>query len=411
VRWSICALLFFATTVNYIDRQMLSVLKPMLKKQLNWSEADYGWIVFSFQMAYAIMMPIAGRIIDWIGTRVGYALAVVLWSLACVSHSFARTALQFSIARFGLGIGEAANFPAAVRTVADWFPQKERSFATGIFNSGSNVGVVVAALAPFVALRFGWQATFLITGGLSLLWVVPWLLWFRNPREHSALSKAELAYIESGRPAAARTVGGYSTLIAEPGAWAFITGKFVTDPVWWFFLGWIPSFLNRTYSVDVLSLGLPLLVIYLAADVGSIGGGWLFAILSKRGWTANGARKGAMLICAAAAVPVVSILFVQNVWAAVALLALAAAAHQGWSANLYTIVSDTVPRETVASVVGLGGLAGAVSGMLSSPAVGYWLDFSNGAYRPLFVLAGVTYLFAFALIHLLVPTIQQGKRG
>jgi MFS transporter, ACS family, aldohexuronate transporter len=260
-------------------------------------------------------------------------------------------------------------------------------------------------------LRFGWQATFLITGGLSLLWVVPWLLWFRNPREHSALSKAELAYIESGRPAAARTVGGYSTLIAEPGAWAFITGKFVTDPVWWFFLGWIPSFLNRTYSVDVLSLGLPLLVIYLAADVGSIGGGWLFAILSKRGWTANGARKGAMLICAAAAVPVVSILFVQNVWAAVALLALAAAAHQGWSANLYTIVSDTVPRETVASVVGLGGLAGAVSGMLSSPAVGYWLDFSNGAYRPLFVLAGVTYLFAFALIHLLVPTIQQGKRG
>src|SRR4030095_789135 len=211
---------------------------------------------------------IVGRFIDWAGTRLGYALAVLLWSFAAMSHSLARTALQFSVARFALGIGEGANFPAAIRTVADWFAQKERSFATGIFNSGSNVGVVIAALAPFVALRFGWQATVLITGSLSLLWVVPWLLWFRNPREHPALSRAELAYIESGRPAGVRRAVEYSTLIAEPRASAFITGKLVTDPVWWFFLGWIPSFLNRTYRVDVLSLGVPLLIIYLAADVG-----------------------------------------------------------------------------------------------------------------------------------------------
>jgi ACS family hexuronate transporter-like MFS transporter len=238
------SVVFFATTVNYIDRQMLSVLKPMLEKELHWSEAHYGWIVFAFQMAYAIMMPIVGRLIDWVGTRVGFAVAVLVWSFASVAHSFARTALQFAAARFVLGIGEAANFPASVRTVADWFPQKERSFATGIFNSGSNLGVVVAALAPFVALRFGWQATFLITGGLGLAWVVPWLLLFRNPGEHSALSKAELTHIESDRPGRPSAAVDYSSLVAEPGAWAFVVGKFVTDPVWWFFLGWIPSFLN-----------------------------------------------------------------------------------------------------------------------------------------------------------------------
>jgi ACS family hexuronate transporter-like MFS transporter len=277
----ICALLFFATTVNYVDRQVLSVLKPMLEIQLNWTEADYGWIVFAFQMAYALMMPIVGRFIDWAGTRLGYALAVLLWSFAAMSHSFARTALQFSVARFALGIGEAANFPAAIRTVADWFPQKERSFATSIFNSGTNVGVVIAALAPFVALRFGWQATFLITGTLGLLWVVPWLLWFRNPREYSGLSKTELAYIESDHPTTGIAKVEYSTLIAQPGAWAFIIGKFVTDPVWWFFLFWIPSFLNRTYRLDLTAIGLPLIIIYVAADVGSIAGGWLFASLVR----------------------------------------------------------------------------------------------------------------------------------
>ena len=407
VRWMICALLFFATTVNYIDRQVLSVLKPMLETQLNWSEADYGWIVFAFQTAYALMMPVAGRFIDWAGTRLGYALAVLLWSFAAMSHSFARTAMQFSLARFALGIGEAANFPAAIRTVADWFPQKERSFATGIFNSGTNVGVVVAALSPFVAIRFGWQATFVITGTLGLLWVVPWLLWFRNPREHSSLSKTELAYIESDRPITGTEKGEYSTLIAQPGAWAFIIGKLVTDPVWWFFLFWIPSFLNRTYHLDLTALGLPLIIIYIAADVGSVAGGWLFASLVSHGWTPNRARKTAMLICALAATPVVSILFVQTVWPAVAIIGLAAAAHQGWSANLFTLVSDTLPRRVVASAVGLGGLAGAMSGMLISPLVGYWLDFSNGSYRPLFVVAGTAYLIAFSVIHLILPTIAR----
>jgi ACS family hexuronate transporter-like MFS transporter len=258
-----------------------------------------------------------------------------------------------------------------------------------------------------VAIRFGWQATFVITGTLGLLWVVPWLLWFRNPREHSSLSKTELAYIESDHPITGTVKVEYSTLIAQPGAWAFIIGKLVTDPVWWFFLFWIPSFLNRTYHLDLTALGLPLIIIYIAADVGSVAGGWLFASLVSHGWTPNRARKTAMLICALAATPVVSILFVQTVWPAVAIIGLAAAAHQGWSANLFTLVSDTLPRRVVASAVGLGGLAGAMSGMLISPLVGYWLDFSNGSYRPLFVAAGTAYLIAFSVIHLVLPTIAR----
>jgi len=403
LRWVVCALLFFATTVNYIDRQVLSILKPMLADRLGWSEADYGWIASAFTFGYAVMMPLAGRLIDRLGTRLGYALAVSAWSIASMSHAFAQSVVQFGIARFGLGLAEAANFPGAVRTVADWFPQKERSLATGIFNSGSNVGLVLAAGAPFVALSLGWQAAFLLTGALGILWLIPWLAWYRRPADQPRLSAAELAYIRADRPAATTAKVPWTGLLARRGTWAFMAGKFVTDPVWWFFLFWIPSFLHSQFGVNLTAMGPPLLAIYVAADVGSIGGGWLFKGFRARGWSVNLARKVAMLCCAVLALPVMGIPAVDSLWPAVALIALAAAAHQGFSANLFTLASDASPRRSVASVVGMGGLAGSVSGMLIAPAVGYWLDFSGQAYAPLFVIGASAYLAALGIIHLLVP--------
>jgi len=407
VRWIICGLLFFATTVNYIDRQVIGILKPTLEHELNWREADYGWIVFSFQCAYALMMPVAGRIVDWLGTRIGYAAAVLVWSLGSMSHALARNSLHFALSRFALGIGESANFPAAVKTVADWFPKRERAFATGIFNSGSNVGAMVAPLlVPFVAASFGWRATFLVTGGLDLIWIAVWLLYYRKPEQHLSVSRQELAYIQSGGSDETLKQVPYSALINKRPAWAFLLGKFMTDPVWWFYLFWLPGFLYSTYGVNLTQLGPPLIVIYLAADIGSIAGGYLPAVFSARGWSLNRARKTAMLICAMGAVPVICLYFARGMWSAVALLSIATASHQGWSANLYTIASDAFPKRAVGSVVGLGGLGGAIGGMLVAPAVGYWLDFSKGFYGPLFVIAGLAYLSALAVIHLLVPRIE-----
>ena len=409
VRWIVCGLLFFATTVNYIDRQVLGILKPLLAKDLHWTESDYGWIVSAFQFAYAMMMPVAGRIIDRLGTRLGYALAVVVWSAAAMAHSLARNWGQFVAARFGLGLGEAANFPAAIKTVAEWFPEKERAFATGIFNSGSNIGAIVAPLiVPVIALRLGWRATFIVTGAFDLIWLAAWLVYYRTPAQHPGLSAEELAYIESGRAAAEPSVPQpWRVLLTKRPAWAYIAGKFMTDPVWWFFLFWIPAFLQGTYQLPLTQLGIPLAAIYIAADAGSIFGGWISAGLINRGWNLNAARKTAMLLCACAATPIMSLLFVRSLWPTVALVGLAAAAHQGWSANLYTLVSDTFPRRTVGSVIGLGGFVGGISGMLIAPVIGYWLDFSKGAYRPLFVLGGAAYLIALGIIQLLVPRIEQ----
>ena len=277
VRWIVCGLLFFATTVNYVDRQVLGILKPVLQRDLHWSESDFGWVVSSFQLAYALMMPLAGRLIDRLGTRLGYALAVLVWSLASIAHSIAHTTVQFMAARFALGIGEASNFPAAIKAVAEWFPQKERALATGIFNSGSNAGVVIAALiVPFVAVRFGWRSAFLVTGGLDLIWLAVWLIYFRKPSEHRHVSKDELSYIQSGG-ASEETVFKvkYAELFTKRAAWAFIAGKFLTDPVWWFYLFWIPGFLHRAYGLNLTELGPPLIVIYVAADGGSVAGGWL----------------------------------------------------------------------------------------------------------------------------------------
>lgn len=409
LRWYICALLFFATTVNYVDRQVIAILKPVLQSELHWNETDFGWVMFAFQCAYAVMMPIAGRIIDWLGTRIGYALAVLVWSLASMSHSIAHNAVQFAAARFGLGIGEAANFPAAIKTVADWFPKRERALATGIFNSGSNVGAIIAPLmVPFLAVRFGWRSAFLVAGSLDLIWIVAWLLIFRRPKEHPRLAASELDIIESDHQDEPQQRIPYPLLLTKRPAWAFLLGKLMTDPVWWFYLYWLPGFLNQTYKLDLSHLGPPLVAIYVAADLGSIGGGWLSSRLLSRGWTVSGARKTAMLICAVAVVPVSSIMFIgHNLWLAVALIGLAAAAHQGWSANLFTLPSDTFPRSAVGSVVGLGGLGGAMGGMLVAPAIGHWLDFSNHAYGPLFFIAGTMYLAALAVIHLLVPKLEQ----
>jgi MFS transporter, ACS family, hexuronate transporter len=395
-RWRICALLFAATTLNYIDRQMLGVLAPRLEHVFGWTEADYGYIVASFQAAYAIGLLAAGALIDGIGTRLGYALSIALWSVAAMSHALATTVLGFAVARFFLGLGEAGNFPAAVKTVAEWFPSGERSLATGLFNAGSNVGAILAPLAaPIVAALWGLRAAFLFTGVLSALWVVTWLAATR--RRDRRASQVKL-------PARARAMH----LLRHRQTWAFVAGKLLTDPVWWFLLFWLPKFLSARYGLSLLELGPPLIAIYLLADAGSVGGGWLAGYLGRHGSSVNRARKLTMLVCALAVMPVMFASTAGHVWTAVALIGLAAAGHQGWSANLYTLASDVMPDSDVASVVGLGGFAGAVSGALVSTAVG-WLLESTGSYLPVFAAAGSVYLLALAVIHGLAPRLQPAQ--
>ena len=409
LRWSICGLLFFATTVNYVDRQVLGILKPVLEHDLHWTETDYSHVVFTFQLAYALMMPFAGRVMDWLGTRLGYAIAVAVWSAASMLHSLCTTPFQFSAARFALGLGEAANFPAAIKTVADWFPRRERSFATGIFNSGSNIGAIVAPLSvPLIAAHFGWRASFIFTGGLDVIWLVFWLGFYRKPSEHKLLTEKERELIESDKEPERQVAVSYWQVLGKRATWAFMMGKFLTDPVWWFYLFWVPGFLYDQYHLDLTHLGPPLIVIYVVADVGSVLGGWLSKGLTARGLDLSRARKTAMLICAIAVTPVALIMFTGgNLWLTVGLISLAAAAHQGWSANLFTLPSDTFPRPAVGSVVGLGGMGGAFGGMLVALVVGKWLDFSHKSYGPLFLAAGSMYLIALLVIHLLVPKIKQ----
>ena len=401
----ICGLLFFATTINYIDRQVLSLLKPVLEKELGWNESQYGWIVFGFQLAYGLMMPLAGRMLDWLGTRLGYLLAVTLWSIAAMLHALAGSAMQFGAARFALGFGESANFPAALKTVTNWFPRRERALATGIFNSGSNIGAVAAPLVvPYLALHFGWRSAFVATGAVGFVWLAVWALCYREP------TSAEKILLRAGEEE--ETAGPplpYSHLLKSRTAWAYLLGKFLTDPVWWFYLFWLPGFLNRVYGLDLSNLGLPLIVVYQAASIGSIGGGWISSALLKRGWSLNRARKTAMLICALAVTGVIFVKNAGNVWVAVALVSVAAAAHQGWSANLFTIPTDVFRRDAIASAIGLGGMGGAVGGLLVSPVVGYWLDWSHGSYGPLFVVAGSIYLVALLVIQLLVPNLEAAS--
>ncbi|MGK6320838.1 MFS transporter [Sphingomonas sp. DT-204] len=408
VRWIICALLFFATTINYIDRQVIGILKPTLQAELGWSEIDYGMIVFWFQAAYAIGLLACGPLIDRIGSKLGYAAAIGLWSLAAMAHALARSPGAFSLARFALGLGEAANFPAAIKSVAEWFPKKERALAAGILNAGANVGAIATPIiVPFIAIRYGWQGAFIVTGLLGFVWLIAWLAFYRAPARHPRVSAQELAYINAddgadGVPAPIR----WRALFRHRGTWAFATAKFLTDPVWYLFLFWLPDFFAKRHGLDLTSFGPPLIAVYLLADVGSIGGGWLSSWLIKRGYSVNAGRKLALLACALAVLPVFFASVVSSLVAAVAILGLAAAAHQGWSSNLYTMVSDTFPRGSVASVMGIGGAAGAVGGMIMARYVGQVLE-TVGSYLPVFLWAGTAYLVALLLVQLLVPRLDR----
>ena len=405
-RWTICALLFAATTVNYIDRQVLGILAPVLQDEIGWSERDYGAIVSWFSLAYAFGLLGMGRLIDRIGVRRGFAFAVVAWSIAAIAHALARTAGGFSIARAALGLGEAGNFPAAIKTVAEWFPKKERALATGIFNSGTNVGAIVAPLiVPFITIQWGWRWAFIITGTFGFVWLAFWLALYKNPEEHARMAPSELAHIRSDPPESNEPIS-WLKLLSYRQTWAFLIGKGMTDPVWWFYLFWLPKFLDSEYGIQLAGLAAPLVVIYLVADVGSVGGGWLSSALIARGASVNRGRKLAMLAAALLIVPTMFAPHAGSMWVAVAIVSVAAAAHQWWSANIFTTASDMFPRRAVASVVGIGGFAGAMGGFFFQRLTGYVLDVTGSNYNLIFVFCGLTYVSALLIMHLLVPRLE-----
>jgi ACS family hexuronate transporter-like MFS transporter len=392
-----------------MDRQVLGVLKTVLQHDLHWNEIDYSNLVFAFQAAYAVGMIVVGRLIDRVGTRVGYALAMVFWSLASMGHAIGSSFVSFIIARSALGFGEAGVFPASIKTVAEWFPRKERALATGIFNAGTNVGAIITPLVvPWITIHWGWRSAFVLTGALGFVWLIFWLLLYRKPEEHPRLSKAELDYICSDPSVPTTTKTKWVSLIPLRQTWAFVAGKFLIDPIWWFYLFWVPDFLQRKHGVAFIRIGVPILVIYLMADVGSVAGGWFSSWLIHRGKSVNIARKSAMLLCAICVVPIIFAYRVDSMWGAVLLIGLAAAAHQGFSANLFTLTSDTFPAQAVGSVVGMGGMAGAIGGMLIAKIVGYTLQWT-GSYMVPFLIAGFAYLTALAIIQILAPKLEPVK--
>ena len=392
-RWTICALLFVATTINYVDRQVLGILAPTLQRELHWTEADYGDIVSWFSFAYAFGFLVAGRVIDWIGVRRGLAIAVVAWSLAAIGHAFARTAAGFSVARAALGASESAIFPGSIKTVAEWFPQRERALATGIFNAGTNTGAILTPLlVPWIALRWGWQWAFVTTGALGFLWLLIWIPLYRNPpATGAAVAEARVPWI---------SLFGYRQ------TWAFIVGKLLADPVWWFYLYWLPKFLDAKYGVKLAQVAAPIIAVYLIADVGSVGGGWTSSALIKRGWSVNRARKVTMLAMALLIMPTTLASRAPSMWAAVLIVAVAAAAHQAWSANVYTLASDMFPKSAVGSVVGIGAFAGAMGGVVFQRVTGRVLQANGSDYTPIFVVCGLAYVTAWTIIQLLAPRLE-----
>jgi MFS transporter, ACS family, hexuronate transporter len=409
-RWVICGLLLLGTTKNYMDRQILGVLKTTLQHDLGWNEIDYSNLVLAFQTAYAIGILAMGRWIDWLGTRLGYAVAVVLWSLASMAHAAVSSLFGFAVVRGALGFSESAVFPASIKCVAEWFPKKERALATGIFNAGTNLGALLTPLfVPWIAWRFGWRWAFVLTGALGFVWLLFWLLLYRRPEDHPRCSAAELSYIQSDAPDTQAAVK-WAELLPHRQTWAFAIAKFLTDPIWWFYLFWVPDFLQRQHGLPLIAIGLPIVVIYALSDVGSVAGGWMSSALLKRGVRLNAARKTTMLVCALSVLPIVFASRAQNLWTAVLLIGLAAAGHQGFSANLFTLSSDMFPSRGVASVVGIGGMAGAVGGMLLAKMVGYILQWT-GSYKIPFFVAGSAYLLALAFIHLLAPKLQPVRLG
>ena len=408
-RWTICALLFVATTINYIDRQILGILAPTLGTEIGWNEQQYGAIVSWFSIAYAIGFLAAGRIMDRFGTRKGLAGSVIFWSIAAMSTALAKTAVGFSAARFALGLGESGNFPASIKTVAEWFPSRERAFATGIFNAGSNVGAIITPMVvPWIALTYGWRAAFIATGALGFLWLIAWLMIYRPPQEHPKVGAAELAHIQSD-PAELPVTLKWSQLLRHRQTWAFAIGKFMTDPIWWFYLYWLPKFLDARYGVKLAAVAAPLIVIYLLADVGSVFGGWLSGFFIKRGWSVNAGRKMTMLIAALLIVPTMFAPAASSMWVAVLIVGLAAAAHQWWSANIFTLSSDMFPRYAIGSVVGIGGFFGAAGGVLFQRATGWVLQNNGSNYTPVFIVCGLAYVSALVVIHLLAPKLKKAE--
>src|SRR6266851_3679608 len=407
-RWVICGLLFLGVTKNYMDRQVLGVLKGPLQQEFGWNDISYGHLVFAFQAAYALGMIFMGRLIDRLGTRLGYAIAMVFWSLASMGHAIANSLTGFVIARFALGFGEAGVFPASIKSVAEWFPKKERALATGIFNAGTSVGAIVTPLlAPWMASLWGWRSTFLFTGALGFIWLIFWLLLYRKPHEHPRVSRAELDYIRSDPSESVGKIK-WSALLPHRQTYTFVVGKFLTDPIWWFYLFWVPDFLQRRHKLVLTKIGAPIAVIYLISDVGSVAGGWLSSRLIRHGTSVNAARKLTMLVCALCVTPIIFAYRIESLWAAVFVVGLAAAAHQGFSANLYTLTSDMFPARAVGSVVGIGGMAGAIGGMLIAEMVGHTLQWT-GSYMLPFLMAGSAYLIALFLIHILAPRLEPAR--
>ncbi|WP_201981612.1 MFS transporter [Hymenobacter rubidus] len=414
-RWVVVALLFFATTINYLDRQVIGLLKPVLEQDFAWTETDYSHIVVVFSTAYALGLLLFGRLISQLGTKRGYTVALVVWSVAAMAHAAVNSTFGFGAVRALLGLGEAGNFPAAITAVAEWFPKKERALATGIFNSGANIGAVVApVMVPWILGAYGWKEAFVITGSIGFVWLIFWLVFYEIPSRQKRLSAPELAYVNSDNEPeqAPGEAFSWGELLRFRQTWVFIVGKFLTDPIWWFFLFWLPSYFATTFNLDLKKPSLPLVIVYTATTVGSIGGGYLSSALIKHGWPVARARKTAMLLFALLVVPVIMARYATSIWPAVALISLAAAAHQAWSANIFTIASDMFPKQSVPSVIGIGGMAGSIGSLLFPLLVGYLLDLYKshnnllGGYNLLFSLCGFSYLLAWGLMHLLAPTMQ-----
>lgn len=421
-RWTICGLVFFATTINYLDRAVISLLKGPLELEFGWSESDYADIVIAFQLSYAVGLLLMGPLVDKIGTKLGYALAIIGWSFAAGGHALVSSTLGFILARAALGITEAGNFPAAIKTVAEWFPKKERALATGLFNSGANVGAILAPLTvPYIAATWGWEWAFILTAATGFIWLIFWLKSYRAPAVHPKVNSEELAHINSDSAQEPTTDNSpklpWFSLLGFRQTWAFVLGKFLTDPVWWFYLFWLPSFLKAEYQMDNTAIAIPVALVYMMSTVGSVVGGWLPLRFIKSGWPVFRSRKTAMFIYALGALPVMLAQWLGsiNMWLAVLIIGLAAAAHQAWSANIFTTVSDMFPKSSVGSVTGLGGMAGALGGILIAKMAGLLFDHYKAlgkieaGYFIMFLVCSMAYLVAWGAMHLLVPKMKEIK--
>ncbi|WP_454802199.1 MFS transporter [Mucilaginibacter phyllosphaerae] len=418
-RWGVVVLLFFATTINYLDRQVIGLLKPELEKEFHWNEKDYSNIVMAFQAAYAFGLLAFGGIIDKLGTKLGYAISIIVWSISAVAHALVRSTLGFIAVRTALGLGESGNFPAAIKTVAEWFPKRERALATGIFNSGANIGAVVApVMVPWILGVYNWQMAFIITGAIGFIWLIFWWLLYEIPSRHKKITEQEIAYINSDTVEAVEASDEpdakvkWLRLFGIRQTWAFVIGKFLTDPIWYFFLFWLPSYFSSTFNLDLKKPSLPLVLVYTATTLGSIGGGYLSSWLIKSGMPIFRARKTAMFLFALAVMPIFAARYATNIWQAVGLISLAAAAHQAWSANIFTTASDMFPKRAVSSVVGIGGMAGSVGGIFFPFLIGYILESYKevgnltGGYNIIFSVCACSYMVAWLAMHLITPKMK-----